>query len=190
MPAPRDGQICGVVAYEAVVDLDEDPLRSAELLQALDAYRPARQAFLGALGLPASNRDPFAEFSEQLVHAVMGGTLATSRVQAGHDLVLLDSQKVQVRYLANPGSAWVNEHRVYRIPGVRLYALVLFEAFAVVGMLVFPTDALVPICAALRKRHPAQEEQLLFTRRNWWAIRDEPDRFTLLGMRIWLPPRG
>ncbi|GLY85977.1 tyrosine-type recombinase/integrase [Actinoallomurus iriomotensis] len=31
------------------------------------------------LGLPASNRDPFAEFSEQLVHALMGGTLARSR---------------------------------------------------------------------------------------------------------------
>jgi hypothetical protein len=47
-----------------------------ELLDALDSYRRARQAFLAALDLPASNRDPFAEFSEQLVHALIGGTLA------------------------------------------------------------------------------------------------------------------
>ncbi len=42
------------------------PERAAQLLGALAAYRPARQAFLATLGLPASNRDPFAEFSEQL----------------------------------------------------------------------------------------------------------------------------
>ena len=166
----------------------EDPQRARELLDALDAYRPARQAFLATLGLPASNRDPFAEFSEQLVHALMGGTLAESRVQAGHDLVLLDDRKVQVRYLANPGNAWVNEHLVHPIPGVELYTLVIFEAFAVAGVLVFPTDALAPICTALGKRHPRQHEQLQFTRRNFWAIRDNPTKFEALGMRVWLPP--
>ena len=36
----------------------EHPQRARELLDALDAYRPARQAFLATLGLPASNRDP------------------------------------------------------------------------------------------------------------------------------------
>jgi hypothetical protein len=158
------------------------------LLTALDAYRPARQAFLATLGLPASNRDPFAEFSEQLVHALMGGTLAKSRVQVGHDLVLLDGQKVQVRYLANPGDAWVNEHLVHLIPGVPLYALVLFEAFEVTGVLVFPTTDLTEICAALGKRHPRQDETLQFTRRNFSAIRDDPQRFRRLGLRIWLPP--
>jgi hypothetical protein len=72
-----------------------------------------------------SNRDPFAEFSEQLVHALMGGTLATSRVQVGHDLVLLNHQKVQ-RAPCVP-------------PGVEVYALVMFEAFVLTGVLVFPT---------------------------------------------------
>ncbi len=164
------------------------PHLAAELLNALDAYRPARQGFLATLGLPASNRDPFAEFAEQLVHALMGGTLAVSRVQAGHDLVLLDELKVQVRYLANPGETWVNEHLVHRIPGVELYALVLFEAFAVVGVLVFPTSNLAAICAGLAKRHPRQEETLQFTRRNFCAIRDDPGRFQELRMRVWLPP--
>jgi hypothetical protein len=166
----------------------EHPQRARELFEALDAYRPARQAFLAVLGLPASNRDPFAEFSEQLVHSLMGGTLALSRVQVGHDLVLLDGKKVQVRYLANPGERWVNEHRVHRIPNVELYALVIFEAFAVAGVLVFPTDDLTPICAALRKQHPDQEAQLQLTRGNWWVIRNDPARFRALGMRAWIPP--
>jgi hypothetical protein len=167
----------------------EHPERAEELLEALDSYRPARQAFLAILGLPASNRDPFAEFSEQLVHALMGGLLAESRVHVGHDLVLLDGMKVQVRYLANPSSGtWINEHRVHQIPGVEIYALVLFEAFEVVGVLVFPLDGLEPICAALGKRHPDQRGQVQFTRRNWWTIRDAVRTFEGLGMRIWLPP--
>ncbi len=163
------------------------PERAADLLEALRAYRPARQALLEILGLPLSNRDPFAELSEQFVQALWGGTLADSRVQSGHDLVSLDGLKVQVRYLANSSSVWVNEHRVYSIPGVALYALVLIEAFAIVGVLVFPTDDLAPICSVLGKRHPQQDQQLQFTRRNWWAIRDDPDRFRALGMRVWLP---
>lgn len=89
---------------------------AAELLAALNAYRIARQALLIRLGLPSSNRDPLAEFSEHLVAALTGGTLATSRVQARYDLVLGDSTTVQVRYLANPAGPWVNEHLVHRIP--------------------------------------------------------------------------
>jgi hypothetical protein len=162
--------------------------RAAELMASLDVYRPARQAFLATLGLPASNRDPFAEFSEQLVAALTGGTLAASRVQAGHDLVLVDGMKVQVRYLANPAGTWINEHCVHRIPGVDWYTLVLLEAFTVVGVLAFPTDGLAAICQALGKRHPRQEETLQFTRRNWWMIRDDPNRFRVLGMHVWLPP--
>jgi len=165
-----------------------DPQRARELLDALEVYQPARQAFLGTLRLPASNRDPLAEFSEQLVCALLAGSLAASRVQPGHDLTLSDDRRVQVRYLANPGGTWVNEHLVHRIPGVHLYALVIFEAFAVVGVLVFPTDGLAPICTALGKQHPHQQEQLQFTRRNWHTIRDDPTRFENLGMRVWLPP--
>lgn len=165
-----------------------DPQRAATLLAALDVYRPARQVFLAAVGLPASNREPFAEFSEHLVQALMGGKLATLAVQAGYDLVLVDGRKVQVRSLANSGAQWVNEHLVYRIPGVELYALVVFEAFAVVGVLVFPTDDLTAICAALGKHHPHQDETLQFTHSNFAAIRDDPARFTRLGMQVWLPP--
>ena len=74
----------------------------------------------------------------------MGGTLAESRVQAGHDLVLLNGRTVQVRYLANPGQRWVNTDVVYRIPGVNLYALVVVDQFTVAGVLVSPLPGYRP----------------------------------------------
>jgi len=167
-----------------------DLARAAALVAALDAYRQARQTLLAALHLPQSNRDPLAEFSEHLVAALTGAALAPSRVQAGHDLVLPDRQKIQVRYLANPSGAWVNEHLVQRIPGVEWYALVLFEAFAVIGVLALPADRLTQLGQALGKRHPRQDETLQLTRRNWCAIREDPNRFREFGVHAWLPPFG
>ncbi|MBL7490355.1 hypothetical protein I6A60_11355 [Frankia sp. AgB1.9] len=164
-----------------------DPIRTGLLLDALTTYRAARQALLAALGPTASNRDPLTELAEHLVQALLGGALAASRVQADYDLVLDDASRVQVRCLTNPGGTWVNEHLVDRVDGVDLYALVLFESFTVVGVLVFPTRGLAAIGAALGKRHLRQDETLQFTRRNFHAIRDDPDRFRGLGVRVWLP---
>lgn len=95
---------------------------------------------LATLGLGVSNRDPLAEWSEHLVAALTGGRLAVSRVQAIHDLTTPDGLTVQVRYLANPNIAWVNEHAVRVLPGMDRYALVLFEAFTVTGVVMFPPD--------------------------------------------------
>ncbi|HZN70098.1 MAG TPA: hypothetical protein VFC00_00205 [Micromonosporaceae bacterium] len=165
-----------------------DPARARALVAALDAYRQARQALLAAIGLPQSNRDPLAEFSEHLIAALTGAALATSRVRAGYDLILPDGEKVQVRYLANPDGAWVNEHLVQRVPGVGWYALVLFEAFSVVGVLALPTGRLAQLGRTLGKRHPRQDETLHLTRRNWCSIRDDPQRFRALGVMVWRPP--
>ncbi|MBO3739487.1 hypothetical protein [Actinoplanes flavus] len=75
--------------------------------------------------------------------ALLGGELAASRVQAHWDLELPGGSKVQVKYLANPAGRWVNEHTVRRPAGeVQQYALVLFEAFAVVGVVVMPLAGL------------------------------------------------
>ncbi len=72
-----------------------------------------------------SNRDPLGEFAEQFVAAISGGKLATSRVQQGWDVVLLDGKKVQLKSLSNPSvGAWPNEHTVHEIPWVAWYALV------------------------------------------------------------------
>ncbi|MFF7987584.1 hypothetical protein ACFZDK_52505 [Streptomyces sp. NPDC007901] len=157
------------------------------LLSALASYRAARQSLLGTMGLGRSNRDPLAEVAEHLVLALWGGRLAGSRVQANWDLVSADGEFVQVKYLANPLGVWLNEHPVRSIPGVDWYALVVYEAFDVAGVLAFPPD-LTEICATLGKRHPGQSTSLQFTRRNWWTIKDDADAYRQLGMRIWLPP--
>jgi len=165
---------------EAVVEFQE-------LLEALDSYREARHTLLAKVGVPLSNRDPLAEYSEVFVAALVGGTTAASRVQAGWDVEGPDGVRYQVKYLANAIGSGVNEHCVRSKPGVDWYVLVLIEDFVVVAVLAFPPD-LTKLCAGLAKRHPRQDVELQFTRANWLAIREQPDRFRALGMRIWLPP--
>jgi UDP-N-acetylglucosamine 2-epimerase (non-hydrolysing) len=83
----------------------------ADLQAAVEAYARARQAMLESLGLPASNRDPLAEFSEHLVRALVVGEFPESRVQRSYD-VIAGKRKIQVKYLANPIGPWINEHAV------------------------------------------------------------------------------
>jgi predicted RNase H-like nuclease len=160
--------------------------RVNELLTGLDRYREHRLQFLHEIGTPVSNREPLAEFAEQFVAGLTGGRGAHSRVQAGWDVEVGD-ERIQVRFLANPAGRWINEHLVYRIPGVQWYTLVLFEELRVVGVLAFPND-LTDICSRLEKRHPRQAETLQLTQPNWQRIRDNADTFRQLGMRVWLPP--
>ncbi|GAA2845547.1 hypothetical protein Acy02nite_47040 [Actinoplanes cyaneus] len=118
---------------------------------------------------------------------MLGGELAVSRVQAHWDLTLHGGDKVQVKYLANPASGWVNEHTVHAHPEVAYYALVLFEAFTVTGVLVLPIAQLSAVHAELGKRHSRGEGELQLTRRNWQTILDDPERFRAHGVRIWPP---
>lgn len=165
-----------------------DPVRLAELLDALDAYRQARERLLHVLRMSMSNRDPLAEVREHLVLALVGGTMAVSRVQKGYDLTSQSCDRVQVRYLANVASVgWVNEHCVRSGDGFDLCALVLYESLKPTAVLVFPRD-LTAISTALGKRHPGQDSTLQLTRRNYLFIRENAGRFRLLGMQVWLPP--
>ena len=155
-----------------------------ELLAALSQYRAARSAFLSVLGCDQSNRDPFAEFAERLAHAVLGGEMATSRVQKDWDFTTDAGQQVQVRYLANPPDRWVNEHYVdFRAP-CDLYALVIFEGFDAKALLVFTRATIAAVCSALGKRHPNQEQGLALTRRNYWQLLADSDRFAQLGVQV------
>ena len=165
-----------------------DEKRVQELNDALDSYRAARQRMLATLGLNLSNRDPLAEWSEHFVAALTGGTLASSPVQKAFDLTTPKGLRIQVRYLANPAQMWVNWHNVQMPDGADRYALVLFEAFEVIGVLLFPAR-LSAICAALGKRHGDQDVLLQFTRSNWWTIRGHPDRFRW-GYRCGCRPSG
>lgn len=155
------------------------------LLDALRLYRTARQAFLAALGCAASNRDPLAEFAERLAHAVLGGQVATSKVQKGWDLTTDEGKTVQVRYLANPAGTWVNEHLVdFRSP-VDLYALLVVEALDAKTLLVFERGSLADVAASLGKRHPNQDVTIQFTRRNYLQILDSEEAFRSLGVQVY-----
>lgn len=164
-----------------------DPTGVAALVRGLDEYREARKRFLRLVGVAASNRDPLAEFSERLVQSLLGGDLASSRVQPYFDLTMEDGRRVQVRYLANSGERWVNEHLITRISDVDLYALVIYEDFCVAGVLVVPCTELAAVGALLGKRHGRQDETLQFTRRNWSAVASAPQAFTRLGVLVWVP---
>ncbi len=169
-----------------------DEARVDELLSALQRYREARRALLDVLRRPQSNREPLTEWSEHLVAALLDGQLAPTPVHPGYDLTTPDHKRVQVRSLANVSGggvgAWVNEHRVTSLAGVDRYALVVFEAFKPVAVLVFPNH-LAAINRALGKKAPDQESVLQFTRANYLAILADPDKFRQMGMTVWQPPQ-
>lgn len=158
--------------------------RLTEILEALRTYRDARATFLRALGCDTSNRDPFAEFSEHLVAALLDAELAASRVQKGYDVTTSSGDRVQVRYLANPADRWVNEHLIDFRADCDRYALVVFEAFDPKAVLVFDRRTIANVCAALGKRHPNQDVTLQLTRTNYRQLLDKRDDFAALGVVI------
>lgn len=83
------------------------------VLDASDEYRAARIRLLTELECASSNRDPIAEFSERLVALLLNGMLAPNRVQPGYDLVASSGERVQVKYLANRATSWINEYHVH-----------------------------------------------------------------------------
>ncbi len=161
--------------------------RIRELVEALAHYREARLQLLAVLGLPYSNREPLAEWSEHLVAALLDGQLAKSPVQPDWDLTTTAGDKVQVRFLANrsglPGS-WINEHRVAIPPGVDRYALVIFEGLRPLTVLILPAD-LRAINARLKKRTKHQKSVLELTRANYLEIVENRTTFEGLGVGIW-----
>ncbi len=156
-------------------------------LTAWQAYADKRLNFLNSLGRSRSCRDPLAEFSEHLVHRLLGGTMAASRVQKGYDLIRPDGRRVQVKYLANPGTRWVNEHLVRFVPETEDYALVFFEAMQLTVVVVFPRETIASVCAELGKRHPNQDHTLQLTRRNLLTILEDEGRFRRLEVEVYRP---
>lgn len=162
--------------------------RLETLRNAMAEYARARQAMLAALDLPASNRDPLAEFSEHLVKALVDGAFPASRVQRSYDVIAPDGRKIQVKYLANPPDGWINEHHVVVNDEMDEYAIVFYEALLPVAAIVFAARRISGVCEALGKRHPNQETTIQVTRRNFRAIVTEPAKFAPLGVRVYLEP--
>ena len=155
-----------------------------QLRAAFASYARARHAMLEALGLPASNRDPLAEFSEHLVKALVDGEFPPSRVQPDYDVIAADGGRIQVKYLANATDGWVNEHEIRVTGGMDEYAIVFFEALLPVAVIVFPARGMAAVGHALGKRHPHQDRTLQLTRSNYRAIVMDPSRFASLGVRV------
>lgn len=157
--------------------------RWEELREAFARYSAGRAELLEALGVKGSNRDPLAEFSERIVAALLDGELASNRVQRGWD-VMAAGRRVQVKYLANASEeVWVNEHHVQVTADMDEYGIVFFEGLLPVSVIIFPTDRLEPIGAALGKKHPNQTTTLQLTRGNYRQLISERDRFAQLGVR-------
>ena len=150
------------------------------------SYREARVHLLNSLNLHLSNRDPMSEFSEALVRVLYKGNLAPSRVQQGWDVVSALKGRIQVKYLANPSGAWVNESLVLHSPEIDDSALVIFIDLMPESVLVFPAQRLEAIGALLGTRHPEQDTPLEFTQGNYEFIRSDPGRFVSLGLDVWL----
>lgn len=156
-------------------------------LTVFNEYVAARRNILSAVGVSHSCRDPLAEFAEWLVAKEMNAQNAPSRVQKGYDLICNDGRKVQVKYLANPSPKWVNEHHVQFSSDVEWYALVVFEAFKVLAILVFQRASISDVCAKLNKKHPNQHCGLQMTRRNFMSILEDERTFSALGVRVYKP---
>ena len=176
--SPGDVPGCRLVGVTLNPDVNQ-------LLAALRTYRGARDEFLAALDCAGSNRDPFAEFSERITNAALGGTLAASRTQKGWDFMDPEGRRVQVRYLANPAGPWVNGHLIdFRGDGCDRYALVIFEGLDAKSLLVFDHSQMAAICALLSKRHPDQEHTLQLGQANYRAIMNSPQSFAQLGVQV------
>ena len=156
----------------------------SELLGQFQAYASARVSFLSQLQQDKSCRDPLAEFSEVLVAILLGAKWATSRVQKGYDLIRPNGRRVQVKYLANPSTGWINWHTVYFTDNNEDYALAVFVAFQLQSVLVFPCESIGQVCKCLGKRHPHQDTALQFTERNHKDILADPLRYKALGVEI------
>lgn len=155
------------------------------LVAAYSRYRVARKALLEAMGC-SSNRDPLTEFSERLVAILTDGRLAASRVQKAWDVEAPGEKYIQVKYLANTESTWVNEHHiVFPDKKVGLYAIVIFQDLNPESVVMFSRDQLPEVCAELGKRHGNTETTLQFTRRNYETILANQEVFEKLGVRVW-----
>lgn len=153
--------------------------KGATIVEALAEYRHARRKLIEAIGCrPESMRDPLAEFSEALVAALSGDTLATNPVQKGWDLKSAEGITTQVRYVANPMGKWVNGHVIdFRSSDCDRYALVMFEDLVPMDVLVFGRKGLGAVCARLGKRHPHQEVTLQITPSNVAQLKSEREIF-------------
>lgn len=154
-----------------MLPVNNDDLKS--VLKSLSTYSKERRRFLNSIAWTDSNRDPFSVASEVIVQHLLGGELARNQVQKGWDLMDARGRKVQVKYLANAGEKWVNEHHVEFPDGVDTFALVVFEQHAPRSILLFTKAHIAKLCNRLGKRHKNQDTGIQFTQANYRSVLEE-----------------
>ena len=154
------------------------------LLEAFEKYRLARLTLLNELNCACSNRDPLAEFSERLVAELVNGHLTESRVQPDYDIIGPSGEKIQVKYLANPGNKWINEHEIKFSPNMDSYVLVFFENLQLLAILMFSSTGIEAVCRTLKKRHGNQHNSLQLTQRNFRQLLGDTENFQKHGVRV------
>jgi len=160
----------------------------SHVISVYERYVEARNALLSELHLQ-SNRDPLSEFSEWIVAAIVGGTLATSRVQKGWDVITPKGEQIQVKYLANPADHWVNEHEIFiNKEFMDSYAIVFFEALLPKSIIIFSANDLASVGKALNKRHGNLETYLSLTHVNYRQILSNAIWFKSVGVSVYLAP--
>ena len=146
---------------------------------------------VGRLEIPESQRDPVVEFAERYVAALLGGKLASSRIQQGWDVERPNGRKVQVRTLSNRFiNEWTNEHTVTFTGDCDEYAIVIFDGRHLHGVVIFQRDRNFEVYEALGKRHAEAETRLNLTRRNMERIFNASDLFAEMGVEIYPARRG
>lgn len=164
--------------------------RLSHLREILGRYSAARRAFLGALGLSTSNRDPLSEFAESYVSCLLDGTRARSRTQKGWDVALRDGKRVQVKFLANRlHGDWVNEHHVEFSPEADVYALVVYKGFCIESVLVFPRRACSQLRQAFQCRDAGATDAFYLTECRYDRLVENSSEFEPLGVEVhWYGP--
>ncbi len=160
--------------------------RVVSVVDRFDAYLKAQQAIQTAPDRPISSRDPFAEFSERLVAAWLGGEL-TDGGQSTYDVIDGEERPVQVRWLAHPTGEWVNEFPIRFVPGVDRFALVFISASLFAGALCLDRAFVPQVSAELGKLHAQQGTTFSLSQADWQTLVAERVRFEPLGISLLLP---
>jgi len=153
------------------------------LISYWETYRYARLNLLNKIGIAESNKDPMSEFSEVLVSTLLGGKRAENRVQKGYD-VLVEKERVQVKYLANPENKWINWHTIKFNEYMDKYALVYYEKLNPKAIFIFKVQNLSRLCQLLGKKHKNQDSELQFTKTNYLELINNPEKYVKEGVDV------
>jgi hypothetical protein len=164
-------------------------LNDKNIIAAFEAYRASRIRLMALLGPADSQRDPLTEFGEWLVARLVGGRLAESRTQPGHDVIGPTRERIQVRTLSNPARYDRNSVIVEFKEGVDRFAVVFYEDFRPQVVTIFRTGSFRELNRILGNRPTKAdpEVKLSLSLRHVVIFRTNPEMFATRGVSVYHP---